>query len=334
MKLKLAVVGVRHGHCWGMVNGFAATGKVEVVALAEDNAQMRKRAIERLGDVACYTDWRKCLDEVKPDIVVLTTTNVEKQKVVCECFRRGIGLFADKPVFTQKAWLAKAEALWKKAKVKPALSALLGLRSNGASFALKKLVERGELGDIVHVYKCRPHRLGPEGRKPWELKNDVNGGVIIDLASHDVDYGMWLIDSDPVEVTAYAKLSRFKELKGFWDNGQVMVRFANGAVMMVEADWLTPAKSKFHGDCRALVTGTEGFAEVLEHRGELTVTTFDRPERKVKAPKRTFNLYDDFLAQIKAREKWISATDIFRLYRVLIAANESAKKNGKKIWLK
>jgi len=331
MKLRLAVIGVRHGHCWGIVDGFRRTKRVELAAVAEDHPKLGKLARERLGDVPFYTDWRKCLEEVEPDIVALVTRNHEKQRVVCECFRRGIGVFADKPVFTEMRWLKRAEALWKKARPRPALSALMGLRSGPAGFALKRLVEGGELGGIVHVYKCRPHRLRPEGRQPWELNNRENGGPLIDLASHDVDYAMWLIGSRPVEVTGYARLARFRKLKGFWDNGQILVRFRNGAVLMVEADWLTPEKSRYHGDCRTMVTGTEGFAEIHEALGVLKVTTFSRPERTVKLPKRTFDLYADFLAQREGRQKWLSAEEVFELHRVLIAATTSARADGRKV---
>ena len=188
-----------------------------------------------------------------------------------------------------------------------------------------------ELGDLVHVYKCRPHRLRPESRRSWELNNRENGGPIIDLASHDVDYAMWLIGSEPTEVTAYARLARFRKLKGFWDNAQVMVHFKSRAVLMVEADWLTPDKSKYHGDCRTMVTGTEGFAEIYEPLRLLKVTTSRRPERTVKLPARTFSLYDDFLAQCEGRAKWLTAGEVFKLHRVLIAATESAKHNGRKI---
>jgi len=331
MKRRLAVIGVRHGHVWGMVEGFRRTKQVEVVALAEDHAAMREAAVERLPGVPVYRDWRKCLDEVKPDVVALTTRNDVKGDVVCACFERGIGVFADKPVFTQKRQLAKAAAIYKRKRKKPALSALMGLRSSTSGFALKKLVDRGELGEIVHVYKCRPHRLRPEGRRPWELRNDQNGGPLIDLASHDVDYAMWLIGSPPVEVSATARLSRFKKLKGFQDNGQMTVRFKSGAVLMVEADWLTPDKSAFHGDCRALVTGTEGFAEVKEHLRELRVTTSRRKERLVTPPKRTFDLYRDFLGQVDGKPCLLPAADIFALHRLLIAADESARKGGRPV---
>jgi len=333
MKRKLAVIGVRHGHVWGIIDGFKRTGKVDVVAVAEDHPAMRKTAKERLPGVPLYRDWKKCLDETRPDVISLVTRNDVKQKVVCESFRRGIGVFADKPVFTQKRWLTKAEGIWRRKRRKPALSALFGLRSSPSGFALKKLVDAGELGDIVHIYKCRPHRLRPEGRRPWELNNRENGGPLIDLGSHDVDYAMWLIGADPVEVTAYAKRSRFGKIKGFQDNGQMMVRFRNGAVLMVEADWLTPEKSKYHGDCRALVTGTEGFAEHLEHLRELHVTTFKRAERKVPHAKRTFDPYKDFLAQVRGEKTWVRASELFKVHRVLIAADASARKGGAKVRL-
>jgi predicted dehydrogenase len=316
-----------------MVSGLLKTGKVELVAVAEDDPKLMKLAQERWGATWAFKSWAKCLDEAQPDIVALTTRNFEKQRVVADCFERGIGVFADKPIFTDARWLAKCERLWKAAKVKPALSALFGVRSSREGFGLKKLVDSGELGEIVHLYKCRPHRLRPEGRSPWEVNNRENGGPVIDLASHDVDYAMWLIGSEPTEVIAYGKLSRFKQLKGFWDNGQIMVRFRSGAVFMLEADWLTPEKSRYHGDCRALVTGTEGFAEMLEHLVQLKVTTFTRPEREVKLPKRTFSLCEDFLAQVAGKRSIVTAPQMFKVHRVLLAANESAKAGGKKIRL-
>jgi predicted dehydrogenase len=268
---------------------------------------------------------------VKPDVIALTTVNRDKQKVVCECFERGIGVIADKPLFTERAWLEKAERLYARARKKPAMSVAFLNRTNPASFALKALVDKGELGEIAHIYKCRPHRLRPEGRMPWEVSRRLNGGPLMDLASHDVDFAGWLIGSRPVEVSAYAKMSRFKDLKGFYDNGQMMVRYESGAVLMVEADWLTPEKSAYHGDCRSMVTGSEGFAEDFEHLRVLKVTTFKRPERVVKLPKRTCNLYHDFLDQVGGKAKWLTPAEIFMTHRVLIAADESSRKGGVKV---
>ena len=242
MKYRLAAIGVRHDHCWSIIEDLVKTGKVEVVGFAEDDAPLRGEIVQHYPGLPIYRNWRRCLDEVKPQIVALTTRNFEKQRVVVECFERGIGVIADKPLFTSRAWLEKAERLWKGARKKPALSVAFALRSSREGFALKQLVDKGELGRIAHIYKCRPHRLRPAGRKSWELNARQNGGPLIDLASHDVDFANWIIGSRPVEVTAYAKMSRFHALKGFYDNGQMMVRYENGAVLMVEADWLTPEK--------------------------------------------------------------------------------------------
>ncbi len=331
MKYKLAALGVRHGHCWAILKGLLETGKAELIAISEDHPAMRAKAVERYPGVPLYRDWRKCLDEARPDVAALTTRNFEKQRVLVECFKRGVGIIADKPLFTERKWLEKAERMWTRARRKPAMSVAFLNRTNPASFALKHLVDKGELGEIASIYKCRPHRLSPEARNPWELSRRQNGGPLMDLASHDVDFAGWLIGSRPVEVTAYAKMSRFKGLKGFYDNGQMMVRYESGAVLMVEADWLTPDKSVYHGDCRSLVTGSLGFAEDFEHLQVLHVTTCRRPARQVKLPKRTCNLYEDFFAQLTGRAQWLTPEEIFMTHRVLIAADESARKGGAKV---
>ncbi|HUV38096.1 MAG TPA: hypothetical protein VMY39_00705, partial [Planctomycetota bacterium] len=73
------------------------------------------------------------------------------------------------------------------------------------------------------------------------------------------------------------------------------------------------------------------FAEMKEHLRELRVTTVRRAERVVKLPKRTFDLYEEFLAQVRGRAKWLSAEDVFRTHRVLLAADASARRGGAKV---
>jgi predicted dehydrogenase len=334
VKYRLAAIGVRHGHCWSIIKGLLATGKAELVAIAEEHPLMRKRATEKYPDVPLYRNREECLNTVKPDGIILTTRNFEKQRVVVDCLERGIGVIADKPLFTEKAWLVKVEKMWRAQRKKTPLSVAFLNRTNPCQFTLKQMVARGELGEIVHIYKCRPHRLGPQGRMPWEVSRRQNGGPLIDLGSHDVDFANWLIGSRPVEVTAYAKMSRFKDIKGFYDNGQMMVRYENGAVLMVETDWLTPDKSIYHGDCRTMVTGTKGFAEDYEHLHLLKVTTDRRAERTVPNPKRTCNLYENFLAQFTGKPKWLTPEEIFLAHRVLLAADESSRRGGVKVRIK
>ena len=58
----------------------------------------------------------------------------------------------------------------------------------------------------------------------------------------------------------------------FEDVGHVLLRLRDGTVGSFEASWLTPNAAPYHGDCRAIFTGTEGTIEVLSVQKKVIVT--------------------------------------------------------------
>lgn len=330
--MRLAAIGFRHGHIWGMLDGLLATGKFDLTALAEDD-QYRARAAEKYPKAKQFADWRRCLDESRPDAVTLVTTNDVKGAVIAECLRRGVGVFADKPLFLSEKDLEAARAAYDAAERKPAFSALLGLRTHPPHWTARRLIREGRIGRIVQAYGWRPHKLGPAGRASWELNLRQNGGVLMDLALHDYDFIAWLMNSKATEVTAYASLTRYTDLGDFWDNGQMMVRFASGSTAMIEADWLTPDASPYHGDCRMMILGTSGFIEVFEATKRLLLTTNEAATAEVTPDANVPDLYQDFLAQWEGKGSVLTPSEIFESSRVCLAATASARAAGRKISL-
>jgi len=331
--MKLAGIGFRHGHVWEMVNGLRKAGKAELLALAEDHEECRARAVEKYPDAARFTDWRRMLDEVEPDCVTLVTTNDVKGPVIVECLRRGISVFADKPLFLSESDLDEAESAYADSGGRAVLGALLSVRHHGPHWTARKLMRDGRIGRIAQAYASRPHKLGPSGRQPWELTNTQNGGVLIDLAIHDVDYLMWVMGSEPVEVTGYIGLFRYTDLADFWDSGQMMVRMSDGGTILIEADWLTPDASPWHGDCRMMITGTEGFIEMHEATGRVLLTTNASGTEEVAPADDVPSLCEDFVLQMAGEGALLSTEEVFRVSRVCLAATASARAGGCKVTL-
>jgi myo-inositol 2-dehydrogenase/D-chiro-inositol 1-dehydrogenase len=92
----------------------------------------------------------------------------------------------------------------------------------------------------------------------------TSGGIFLDLASHDFDAARFLTGEEIVEVFAIGAVLVEPELATFddVDYAIVMLRFANGALGVVQESWRAP----YGYDIRAEVHGSKGkvIAEVDE----------------------------------------------------------------------
>jgi predicted dehydrogenase len=110
--------------------------------------------------------------------------------------------------------------------------------------AIRELRRRLALGELGRVFEVHATRLGPF---PARIR-DV--GVVVDLAPHDLDVMRFLLGSDPVRL--YAETER----RIHTDHEDLFVgvmKFANGAVGVLDINWLTPAKRR-----TLTVTGERG----------------------------------------------------------------------------
>ncbi len=84
----------------------------------------------------------------------------------------------------------------------------------------------------------------------------TSGGLFMDLASHDFDAARFLTGEEIVEVFAIGSVLVEPELATFddVDHGIALLRFANGALGVVQAAWRAP----YGYDIRAEVHGSKG----------------------------------------------------------------------------
>lgn len=169
---------------------------------------------------------------------------------------------AEKPIFSEKPLadtVAKAEA------------AAEAVRAAGVPFQIgfqrrydpsyrraKELIVAGAIGDVEMFRGMSCDRLGPV-----EFLR-TSGGMFMDLASHDFDAARFLTGQEIIEVFAIGAVLVEPELATFddVDHAIVLLRFANGALGVVQAAWRAP----YGYDIRAEVHGSKGkvVAEVDE----------------------------------------------------------------------
>ena len=114
-------------------------------------------------------------------------------------------------------------------------------RYNPALQNLRSRLEAGELGD---VYQVATRRQGPF---PSRI-SDV--GVVIDLASHDIDLAAWITGADYTSVSARTARRSGREHE---DMVVIVGELDDGTVVSHMVNWLSPFKERF-----TIVSGERG----------------------------------------------------------------------------
>ena len=226
MTLKVAVIGVgamgaNHARLYWELPG------LEFVGIADENMD-RAEAIASRYSTQAFQDFRKLLDEKKPEAVTIAVPTAFHLDIALEVIKRGIHVLIEKPISLS---IEQAKQIIKVAKENN-VKLMVGHveRFNPAIQALKCHIDEGSLGK---VFQLEARRQGPF---PARI-NDV--GVVIDLAVHDVDVMHFLVGNNIIRV--YAETER--QIHGMYEDLLVgTLRFSSGAIGTLLINWLTPTK--------------------------------------------------------------------------------------------
>jgi UDP-N-acetylglucosamine 3-dehydrogenase len=211
---------------------------VRLAAVADpDRAALRRAVTGRLAKA--YPDHRAMFAAETLDLVIVAAPTSLHREVAVAALEAGTHVLVEKPIASTRE---EAEAMIAAAgRAERILTVGHIERFNPAIRELRRRLQAGELG---RVFQIRATRLGPF---PARIR-DV--GVVVDLATHDLDIMRYLLGSDPVRL--YAETAR-KIHTDHEDLFVGLVKFASGVVGLVDVNWLTPTKRR-----RLTVTGERG----------------------------------------------------------------------------
>ncbi len=216
--------------------------RVQLVGVAENFTANLERVINRFH-VPGFADYRTMIEQTRPDLLVVAAPTQLHHEVATFALNAGCHTLVEKPIATT---IAEAEQL-------VALAAAQGLRLavghverfNPAVQALKEQLVAGNLGKVFHLHA---RRLGPY---PPRIR-DV--GVILDLATHDIDAMLYLTNGGVEHVSAETQRLVHQTHE---DLLLGLMRFDTGAIGMLDVNWLTPTKVR-----ELNVTGERGLYTV------------------------------------------------------------------------
>ena len=206
---------------------YADMPEVSLVGVADTVEGVADEVARRHGGRP-YTEYRRMLDQERPDVVTLAVPTVDHLEVAFEVIDRGLHLLIEKPI----AFSTEEGRQIISAASEAGVTLMIGHieRFNPAVTALKRRLLDGELG---RTFQIDARRQGPF---PARVK-DV--GVVIDLAVHDLDVMRYITGSEVLRVFAETE-RRIHSTREDLLTG--LVRLEEGVVGTLSINWLTPTK--------------------------------------------------------------------------------------------
>lgn len=261
MNYKLGVIGLTHGHVWGLLDQWAQETNVILTAVA-DETPLLDRARDRFQ--TAYTDWRQLLAEQNPDIVLVTTDNRLGAEVAVAALHAGAHVMVEKPMAADlagaDAMLAAAKSTGKQLMINWPTNWNAGLRS------LLNMGVKGDLGQVFH-FKFRTGHAGPReiGCDPYfvgwlydEQKN--GGGAIADFGGYGAKMARFLMGMPEAVMAVRGNYTKDYPLCD--DNGTLLLRYPKGAAVL-EGTW---SQIGSDGAGNPTLYGTEGTATLMDGR--------------------------------------------------------------------
>lgn len=270
----IALVGLRHSHTWGHLEGMVKSSPAKLVAIAETDPGLIAEAKKLTApDVRYYTDYKQMLDEVKPTMVWAFLENNRHHEVVEVCGPRKIHVIFEKPLAAtaQQALvirdLARKHGIQVLTNFSPAFSP--------GYYAIKAKLDSGELGTPWRLRVTTGHGgvFPKSGRSKifheWLIDPVKNGaGALMDFGCYNALYSLYYLGR-PQTVYAYALHLRPADFPQVED-GVTMVLGYKNAVAILEQSWDFPPNT--------------GGLEIVSYEGAIRMEDGKLEARKGRAP--------------------------------------------------
>lgn len=262
--LQIGVLGIDHRHSFGMLGGMLATGATCKAWWTEGMPATLAGFVKRFPDVPRAATMDEILDDPSIELVLIAAIPCDRADLAIRCMERGKDVMLDKPGCTTLEDLARIRAVVEK--TGRIWSVDFSERFEvPAVIKAEELVRAGEIGKVVQTVGIGPHRLNRALRDSWFFDDKKYGGILCDIASHQVDQFLAFTDSKEAEIVS-AAVGNFANPgdPGLQDFGEILLR-SGDAQGYIRVDWYTPDALQNWGDGRFFLLGTEGYIELRKY---------------------------------------------------------------------
>ena len=254
-KLRFALIGCGSQGRY-LSEALALTGQADLVACADVDHDAARRTAQRWGYARAYDDTRPMLAEADPDAVIVATIHDQLQPCGLTVVEAGKHLFIEKPMALNAADGRVLVERARSAGVKIMVGYTLPFLPTRVR--LKQLIDRGVVGDLVHV--TAGQFIG--SLDGWLARPEHGGGPLLYIGTHVVYQLLDLVPHRAKRVFAEVDWTA----EGVDDVCMFSVRFENGLLAQIGTS------QKIAGRYGWLdVLGTAGRLRSEWERGEIFV---------------------------------------------------------------
>ena len=260
----VGVIGLDHGHIYGMCNGLSEAG-ADISKVWDPDPAKVTQFLASFPQAKAARSEAEVLEDPAIKLVASAAVPASRCAIGLRALDHGKDYFADKPPFTTLEQVDAARKKTAEKGLKYAVYYSERLHVEAAVFA-GKLVADGAIGRVVQVLGTGPHRISVASRPAWFFEKEKFGGIIVDLGCHQIEQFLFYSGAKDAKVL-HSKVANynFKQYPGLEDFGDASLLADNGATGYFRVDWFTPDGLGTWGDGRTFILGTEGYIELRKY---------------------------------------------------------------------
>jgi glucose-fructose oxidoreductase len=291
---KIAGIDFDHFHMGDNLRMAFEHPRAEILGLCDEQPERMRSAAENFGvpNEHLFTDYRRCLDETRPDLVLLCPATARHAEWVERVAPFGVHVLIEKPF---AASLAEADRM------------IAAMQGSGKLLAInwplawypchvtaKRLLDEGTIGELVEVHYYDGNR-GPlwhladkvattaesvarEKPRSWFYRRALGGGSLLDYLGYGATLGTWYHGGRaPLEVTAVVDEPPGLEVD---EHSITIARYERG-LSKFETRWGTFSDPWTHQPqprCGFVLVGERGTISSYDFQPTVTVQTAAHPE--------------------------------------------------------
>jgi myo-inositol 2-dehydrogenase / D-chiro-inositol 1-dehydrogenase len=237
-RLRVALAG-----CGGIARQYhlrelTADPRVDLVAVADPSAASRA-ALPALPGVEVSEDVSELIGRPEIDAIVVCAATPAHAEIAAAVAASEQHLYLEKPIALDLEEARRIEALLEARQAVTAVG--FQYRLSPAFRALRQRIAAGQIGAVRHVRAWHCEAANPAAMPRWKLARKSGGGVLIDIASHEIDLARWLLGTE-VDGVEHAELdSRRTE----HDDARLLLRMSDGIRVEVVVSYVQGRKHRW-----------------------------------------------------------------------------------------
>lgn len=263
-KTRFAALGMDHRHIYGMSQGMIDAGAELAGWWTAGEPQPVDGFVKRFPNAPRAQDLDTVLQDPSIALVLIACRPDLRADLAIKAMQAGKDVMVDKPgcitleeVQRLRKTVRETGRIW---------SVNFSERFEVPAVTVaSKLVDDGAIGKVIHTTGLGPHRLNAPSRPEWFFDAATYGGILVDIASHQIEQFLHFSGNEDAEITM-ATVGNFAnpDHPKFEDFGTLSLR-AGDAQGFVRVDWYTADALPNWGDGRLFITGTEGSIELRKY---------------------------------------------------------------------